>query len=101
MPNFTISSDSGLIVAIAVCVMVAIIWIVQFASLMSLEESKFPGQHTRIGWVVAFVFLWGIAPFAFIVWRDGLEPKTRKQGRRRRKRRRASSSRSAPETEDE
>ncbi len=50
-----------------------IYWCYQFIQLMLLSESDFPGEHDKILWVVAFVFLFFLAPFAFHAWKTTYE----------------------------
>lgn len=66
---------------IVVGVLLAIVWVIQFANLMALNDGDFPGQFVRFGWVAGFVLLWPLAPFAFMLW------SRRRPGRRTRHRR--------------
>ena len=70
-PNFTLSGPDTMGIAVVVGLVLAFVWILQFANLMSLGDSVFPGQFVRLGWVAAFVTLWFIAPFAFMLWNQG------------------------------
>ena len=42
-----------------------IYWWYQFIQLMLLSESDFPGEHDKILWVVAFVFLFPLPHLRF------------------------------------
>ena len=56
-----------------------IFWVAEFTQLMSMEESRFPGPHVRLGWIAAFILLWLIAPFSFAIWKGTMKKRT--QGR--------------------
>ncbi|MFQ5748362.1 MAG: hypothetical protein ACE5H3_02760 [Planctomycetota bacterium] len=56
---------------ISLLFLLALFWSFQFAVLMRLEEERFPGQYVRFGWIAAFLLLWPIAPFAFLLWNTG------------------------------
>ena len=58
---------SPLIIAYLV---LAVLWIVQFASFMVLEDKTFPGAHDKLIWGAAFLLAFPMAPFAFIVWKS-------------------------------
>lgn len=45
-------------------------WIAQFVQLMSIDEERFAGAHDKLIWVVVFVALAPVAPFAFMVWKS-------------------------------
>jgi len=47
----------------------AYFWVIQFAQLMALSDTDFPGRHDKALWVAAFVFTCVFAAFAFLVWR--------------------------------
>ena len=44
-------------------------WLWQFLQLMLLEDSMFPGRHDKLIWGAVFVFIWPLAPIAFMVWK--------------------------------
>mgnify|MGYP001368742262 CR=1 FL=1 len=67
-PNVSLNGTTPLVIAVVVGLFLAILWVFQFAHLMALDESDFPGRFTRLGWVAAFVVLWALAPFAFLLW---------------------------------
>ena len=48
----------------------AVLWIVQFASFMVLEDKTSPGTHDKLIWGAAFLLAFPLAPFAFIVWKS-------------------------------
>jgi hypothetical protein len=54
---------------VALVVFIAIIWLYQFIQLMLLADSDFPGKCDKILWVVAFVCVPLLAPFAFMYWK--------------------------------
>jgi hypothetical protein len=47
----------------------AIFWVYEFVQLMLLADGDFPGRYDKALWVVAFVVLFVIAPFAFLYWK--------------------------------
>lgn len=67
-PDITLNGTYPLVGAALVGLVLVVIWIAQFANLMALDDEVFPGQFVRFGWVAAFVTLWFLAPFAFILW---------------------------------
>lgn len=50
-----------------------IIWPYQFAQLMILSDENFPGSYDKILWVVAFILVFPLAPFAFMAWKSAVE----------------------------
>jgi hypothetical protein len=46
-----------------------VFWVYQFVQLMLLDDADFPGRYDKILWVVAFVLLFVVAPFAFLAWK--------------------------------
>jgi hypothetical protein len=48
---------------------VAWVWLKQFVWMMSLGDDSFAGRYDKLIWGLAFVFLFPIAPFAFILWK--------------------------------
>ena len=48
----------------------AVLWVVQFASFMVLEDKTFPGTYDKLIWGAAFLLAFPVAPFAFIVWKS-------------------------------
>jgi len=78
---FDCSSCAKLIVgggALAPCILfvaglaLAIFWLYQFVQLMLLEDSLFPGCFDKALWVAVFVFVFPLAPFAFLMFKGGL-----------------------------
>jgi hypothetical protein len=47
----------------------AVLWIIQFVFLMSLQDAILPGRHDKILWVVAFLVCPFLTPLAFLLWR--------------------------------
>jgi hypothetical protein len=45
------------------------IWIKQFVFLMMLDDSSLPGKYDKPVWGTAFIFLFPIAPFAFMLFK--------------------------------
>jgi len=58
----------SLVLALLV-VLLLILWLKQFVMLMLLEDNLFPGRYDKIIWAAAFILLFWITPFAFMVWR--------------------------------
>jgi hypothetical protein len=56
--------------ALVILLLLLIFWIFQFVELMSLDDERFPGVYARLGWVAAFIVLWMVTPFAFLLWRS-------------------------------
>ena len=48
---------------------VAVVWVVQFAQFMVLDDASFPGRWDKLIWGAAFILAFPIAPFAFLVWK--------------------------------
>jgi len=48
--------------------MLAMIWVYQFAFLMSLHQERLESAD-KILWAVAFILLPFLAPFAFLLWK--------------------------------
>lgn len=47
-----------------------LVWIIQFSQLMTLGDDVFPGRYDKVLWVVAFVAVSPLAPFAFMWWKQ-------------------------------
>lgn len=60
--------DPGLLTII--CIVIAIVWVVQFGQLMSLDDKSFPGPYDKIIWVAVFVLAVPLAPFGFLAWKS-------------------------------
>lgn len=58
------------IIVLGVALIFAIIWCYQFIQLMLLEDTLFPGRRDKILWVVAFIFMFFVAPVAFLFWKS-------------------------------
>jgi hypothetical protein len=67
-PFLAIAFPTGLIVAIAALVL-AIFWMFQFVQLMLLEDGYFAGRYDKILWVITFLVMPLLAPFAFLMWK--------------------------------
>ena len=52
---------------------VAVVWVVQFAGFMVLDDKTFPGTYDKLIWGAAFILVFPVAPFAFIVWKSALK----------------------------
>ena len=61
---------SGLFVMYLV---VAVVWVIQFAGFMVLDDKTFPGTYDKLIWGAAFILAFPVAPFAFIVWKSALK----------------------------
>ncbi len=48
----------------------AVLWVVQFASFMVLDDKTFPGTHDKLIWGASFLLAFPVAPIAFIVWKS-------------------------------
>ena len=59
---------AGLIFAVA-ALGLAIFWVYQFVQLMLLEDHWFPGRYDKALWVGAFVLVFPVTPFAFLMWK--------------------------------
>ena len=57
---------------LAILLMLSYFWISQFASLMLINEKHFFGKHDKILWVVAFLLVLPLAPFAFYVFKKSV-----------------------------
>ena len=60
--------NGGLIFYITAIVL-AYFWIIQFTFLMMIEDDIFPSKYDKILWVIAFVFAFPVAPFAFLLFK--------------------------------
>jgi len=60
----------------------AIFWIVQFASFMVLDDKSFPGTYDKLIWGAVFVLAFPVAPFAFIVWKSAYKSYVKAMQRR-------------------
>ncbi len=47
-----------------------IFWGHEFVELMLLSDSDFPGKYDKILWVLAFLVMFFVAPFAFVFWKQ-------------------------------
>lgn len=66
---FFFSGLAPFLLMVVLMVLLAILWVFQFVAMMALEDEELTGEHARIGWVAAFLVLWPVAPFAFMLWR--------------------------------
>lgn len=56
-------------------------WIHQFIQLMVMRDDDLPGRHDKILWVLVFLVLFPVAPFAFYAWKHAyLGAKSEEQG---------------------
>jgi hypothetical protein len=46
-----------------------LLWIFQFAQLMTLGDELFPGRFDKTLWAAAFILVFPVAPFAFMWWK--------------------------------
>ena len=60
----------------------AVFWIVQFASFMVLDDKSFPGTYDKLIWGAVFVLAFPLAPFAFIVWKSAYKSYVKAMQRR-------------------
>ena len=60
-----------LILIILISVVLAVLWVYQFAQLMLLDDDLFCGRYDKPLWVTVFVLMCVLAPFAFMMWRAG------------------------------
>ncbi|MDA1141654.1 MAG: hypothetical protein O3B01_24085 [Planctomycetota bacterium] len=49
--------------------LLAFFWILQFVQLMLLSNEDFVGRHDKILWVVIFICVFPLAPFAFVMYK--------------------------------
>jgi hypothetical protein len=56
-----------------ISLIVAVVWVIQFASFMVLDDKSFPGRSDKLIWGAAFIFAFPVAPFAFLVWKSALK----------------------------
>jgi hypothetical protein len=61
---------SGILIFLVIFLALAWVWLKQFVWLMMLGDKSFPGKYDKLIWGAAFVFLFVLAPFAFILWRS-------------------------------
>lgn len=47
----------------------AIFWVIQFVQLMQRPDDSSTGRHDKLIWVVVFLFIPLLAPFAYLVWK--------------------------------
>ena len=73
---FELLGESGttgiaFVVVIIAALVLAIFWVYQFVQLMLLEDRWFSGRYDKPLWVGVFVFIFPLAPFAFLMWKAG------------------------------
>lgn len=51
---------------IALCLIA--LWVQQFAELMRLPDSAFPGRNDKVLWTVAFIVMPWLVPITFLAW---------------------------------
>ena len=61
-----------LIIIPIIALALAMFWCYQFAFLMMMEESLFPGKQDKLIWGVIFALVAPLAPFAFLLWRKAV-----------------------------
>ncbi|MCR9116426.1 MAG: hypothetical protein NXI22_05670 [bacterium] len=47
----------------------SVIWVTQFAHLMSLPSDVFPEPKDKTRWFIAFLTVFAVAPVAFFIWK--------------------------------
>jgi hypothetical protein len=52
-----------------IALLLAAIWVCQFADLMSLADQEFPGSHDKLLWGAAFLLFSPLAPLAFLYYK--------------------------------
>lgn len=57
---------------IIIYLILAVVWIIQFAGFMLLDDKSFPGAFDKLIWGAAFILAFPVAPFAFILWKKAL-----------------------------
>ena len=60
-----------LVLAAILLVLLAMMWVYQFAFLMSLDQERLQSAD-KILWAVAFILLPFLAPFAFLLWKRAM-----------------------------
>lgn len=55
--------------AVLALLLLAAVWLVQFVQLMLLSDSDLPGRYDKVLWAAAFIFVFPLAPFAFLFWK--------------------------------
>lgn len=58
-------------VGLAILLFIILFWGFEFTQLMMLADRDFPGQFDKILWVVTFLLVFPLAPFAFMYWKRG------------------------------
>lgn len=53
-----------------VSLLVLLFWLLQFVRMMRMPDAAFPGRHDKILWLVTFLVIGVVAPFAF--WLSGI-----------------------------
>ena len=56
---------------IVVLSLLAILWIVQFAGLMLMDDECFPSKHDKVLWVIAFILVPIFVPLSFWAYKFG------------------------------
>jgi hypothetical protein len=67
---FDARPPKAVIMILLVIVPLVLVWGYQFIQLMLLSDSDFPGEYDKLAWALAFVFMFPIAPFAFMYWKQ-------------------------------
>jgi hypothetical protein len=55
---------------VIIFLVLALFWIPQFVQLMLLSDEDFLGRYDKVGWVLAFIFVFPLAPFAFVMYKN-------------------------------
>jgi len=55
--------------AILIYLILAAIWMFQFVSFMLMDNEAFRGAYDKLIWGAAFILVFPIAPFAFMLWK--------------------------------
>jgi hypothetical protein len=57
-------------VVVLVALLLACFWIYTFVQVMLLSDEDFPGRYDKVLWVIAFLLMAALAPFAFVFWKS-------------------------------
>ncbi len=54
---------------VILAVLVALVWVVEFAQLMAMRDEDFPGRYDKALWAAAFIFGNILGVVAFFLWK--------------------------------